>query len=123
MAVTGKYDYLLAILKSRTQLDAEINAFYNTFDRIFLEIYPDFADQISEMLSVPLKVSDTHLTAEMRIVALIKLGIDNTGDISSMLCYTPQTVYNLRSSFRAKLAVDEQEFFRRLNLISPIVAE
>lgn len=123
MAVTGKYDELLTLLKSRNQIDAEINAFYSAFDRIFLDIYPDFADRVSEMLTAPLKISDSRLTAEMRVIAMIKLGIDNTAEIASVLCYTPQTVYNLRSSFRSKLAVDEPEFFRRLNLFTPIVEE
>lgn len=121
MVVTGRYDDALASLKSASHIDNEQNVFYRSFDSIFLSIYPDFVMQVNEMLTGAAKSADHHLSAEMRIIALMKLGIENTGDISAMLRYSPQTVYNLRSSIRSKMTVEKDEFYHRLDLIMPVV--
>lgn len=114
MVVVGKYDDLLASLKSKTRIDAEMNAFYEAFDSMFLYLYPDFVYQISAMMANPSKPRRRRLSTEMRIIALMKLGIEDTDEISAMLCYSPRTIYNLRTLIRSKLTVSVDEFYRRL---------
>ena len=122
MAVVGKYDDILASLKSKAKIDAEMDRFYDAFDRMFLEIYPDFVTQVNAMMSMPSKPRRSHLSTEMRIIALMKLGIEDTGEISAMLRYSPRTIYNLRTLIRSKLTVDKDEFYRRLASIAPVMA-
>ena len=121
MAVVGKYDDLLASLRSKAQIDANMDTFYEAFDRMFLSIYPDFVSRISAMIENPSKPRRSSLSTEMRIIALMKLGIENTDDISAMLRYSPRTIYNLRTLIRSKLTVSVDEFYRRLASIQSAI--
>lgn len=42
------------------------------------------------------------LTTELRIFALVRLGVTESSEISALLFYTPRTIYNYRSSVKSK---------------------
>ena len=121
MAVVGKYDDLLASLRSKAQIDANMDTFYEAFDP-YVSLYISrfcLADQCYDRK--PSKPRRSSLSTEMRIIALMKLGIENTDDISAMLRYSPRTIYNLRTLIRSKLTVSVDEFYRRLASIQSAI--
>jgi len=86
---------------------------FRNFDTAFIDIFPDFLQTVNGCLKpesriVPKKTE--ILSTELRILALVKLGIDDSTKIAEMLQCSVKTVYNLRSGFKARLAVPEEEF-------------
>lgn len=88
---------------------------FHNFDTAFVDIFPDFLQTVNSCLKpeaqiVPKKTE--ILSTELRILALIKLGIEDSTKIAEMLQCSVKTVYNLRSGLKARLAVPEEEFKR-----------
>jgi len=91
----------------------EIKEFFGNFDAIFLNIYPNFIDEFNTLLlegeQITPKAGDI-LTPELRVYALIRLGITDSSKIASFLHYSPQTVYNYKLKIKNKLAISKEEF-------------
>ena len=88
---------------------------FQNFDSAFLNIFPGFIPAVNACLKpeeqiVPKKTE--LLTTELRILALIKLDIQDSAKIAEMLHCSIKTVYNLRSTLKARLAIPEEEFNR-----------
>ena len=93
-------DELLAELRDAERTGRELDNFYRMFDDIFLNIYPTFVDDFNALLSDEGKVSlpkGGGLNAELRIYALVRLGINDSTKIASLLHYSVQTIYNYRN--------------------------
>lgn len=111
-----KSGYTQEILKIENNQSAktqsEIDSLFSDFDNTFLELYPDFIGQINNLLLENCHYSvkdEKKMNTELRILALLKLGISDNKAISSFLRITVQTVYNYRSKIKAK-AVNENDF-------------
>ena len=108
---TSQWEKAYDTVKSDRLEARDIATFHEMFDNAFLSMYPDFVDRINSVMSEPIVLkSDGQLTPELRLAAMIKLGMKSTDEIARMLHYSAQTVYNLRSSLRLKLAVGWDEF-------------
>lgn len=112
-AVEKKLDELYKILKSREMIDNELKELYENFDNIFLHLYPNFVDQFNSFLVEDerfiLKPNEL-LNVELRIFALIRLGITDSSKIASFLHYSANTIYSYRTRVRNKAAVPREEF-------------
>lgn len=98
---------------SREQYEAELKNFYKTFDTSFLSLYPTFVDELNALLTeegrlVP-KEGDL-LNTELRIFALIKLGITQSSHIASLLRYSVNTIYNYRAHVKNSALSDRGNF-------------
>lgn len=104
-ASAGKYDELVSMLKSSEIVENELKDFYQNFDTAFLNIFPDFVVQFNELLTpedrIILKQTDS-LNTELRVFALIRLGITDSTKIANFLRYSVTTIYNYRSKYRNK---------------------
>lgn len=112
-AKNNQLDELFTMLKSNTMIEAELKELYETFDSIFLKIYPNFIEEFNELLLPEERIypkQDELLTTELRIYALIRLGITDSNKIASFLRYSLRTVYNYRTKVRNKSAVSRDEF-------------
>jgi hypothetical protein len=111
--VTNKTKELLELTKSKQVIDTEIKVFYDNFDESFLQIYPNFITQFNALLKkdhqVILKSSDELLNSELRIYALIRLGITNSAKIAKILRYSINTIYNYRVKIKNN-AIDRERF-------------
>lgn len=107
----AQYGKALEKIKQEKDESPDIGAFQEMFDAAFLSMFPDFVDKLNQYFQQPLdyKVSD-RLTPELRLAALMKIGITSTKDISEMFQYSAQSVYNLRSTLRGMLKVSWEEF-------------
>lgn len=84
------------------------------FDQAFLELYPDFVEKFN-MLLVPQSryaLEEGHLNTELRIFALIRLGISDVTQIANFLHCSPQTIYNYKSKIK-KAAIEGGEKFEQ----------
>jgi tetratricopeptide (TPR) repeat protein len=96
-----------------TLIPNEQKELFGNFDAIFLNLYPKFVEQFNAMLKNEEKIvpkSGDILTPELRVYALIRLGITDSGKIATLLHYSPQTVYNYKNKIKSKLAITEEEF-------------
>lgn len=98
-------DELYVLLKSNQMIERELKEFYHNFDTSFLKIFPKFIEEFNRMLPeeehlVP--KSNELLTAELRIFALIRLGITDSNQIAAFLRYSITTIYTYRSRIRKK---------------------
>lgn len=78
------------------------------FDTIFLSIFPNFVSDFNNLLRPEERIVLKHdklLTPELRIYALIRLGITENAQIAEFLHYSIQTVYNYRQKMRNKALV------------------
>ena len=112
-AVSGKFTELTQLLKSSDQVERELNDFYLNFDGAFLKIYPDFVSQFNQLLQESDRVypkNQNSLTPELRIFALMRLGITDAAKIAGFLRFSITTIYNYRSKYRNKSLLPREEF-------------
>lgn len=104
---------LIAELKSTKVIEDEVAELYHNFDTIFLNLYPSFIEDFNSLLreeEIILPKKNELLNTELRIFALIRLGIDDSVKIASFLRYSLRTVYNYRTKVRNKAKGDREEF-------------
>ncbi|VXB70646.1 Transcriptional regulator [Flavobacterium sp. 9AF] len=111
--ITNKTNELLDLTKSKQVIDNELKIFYKNFDESFLHIYPNFIQQFNDLLKenekIAVKNSEELLNTELRIYALIRLGITNSAKISKILRYSVNTIYNYRVKIKNS-AINRSEF-------------
>jgi len=108
-----KYIELYEMTKSKQIVDLEIEEFYTNFDNTFLHIYPDFVEELNALLKkdeVIILKKDEVLNTELRIYALIRLGITDSSKIAELLRYSVNTIYNYRVKIKNKAAIARDEF-------------
>ena len=121
LRVTAKskdLDDILRVLKSDAYIDAERKTLYDEFDATFLGVFPDFVKQLNGLLREDARIGADlppgKLSNELRIFALIRLGVTESAQIARFLKKSPSTVYNYRVKLRNAAACDRDEFERKL---------
>ena len=109
----GNDKYLIEEIEALPPIEDDIREFYQMFDRTFINLYPDFVDEFNALLAdgeaiVP--KGDDILTPELRVFALIKLGITESSKIAALLHYSANTVYNYRAKIKNKARGDRELF-------------
>lgn len=108
----------MTALKSKEFMEKALEDFYNQFDATFLDLFPDFIPQLNELLQDDRKVTyhskERLLTTELRVLALIRLGVDDSVKIASFLRRSVSTVYNYRVKMRNASVSDRDEFEKRI---------
>ena len=114
---------LLKSLNTHKMEEEETQMFYNRFDKAFMELYPGFVTELNKLLlpESQLEVPTTHtLTTEIRIYALMRLGVTDSQEIATLLHYSTQTIYNYKSGMRAK-AINRDTFESDVNRLCHII--
>jgi hypothetical protein len=99
----------------------EMQQFYIHFDNTFLTIYHNFVTEFNRLLKPSHQIYPKQgelLTTELRIFALIRLGIDSSAKIAKLLCYSPNTIYNYRASMRNASLGDRETFEERVKALN-----
>ena len=113
LIVAGKLPELREMTKNPELSHTELKELYANFDRIFLQIYPDFVKDFNTLLKpdeqIVLKRGEI-LNTELRIYALVRLGLNDSVKISRFLHCSVQTVYNTRQSIRNKAIIPKEDF-------------
>ena len=117
---TGQLDDLYKTVNSSSFVANELKEFFYTFDSVFLKLYPKFVNDFNNLLQENERIYPKEgelLTPELRVFALIRLGISDSGKIATFLHYSSQTVYNYRLKVRSKSFLSKEDF---LNMVQKI---
>jgi hypothetical protein len=113
LAMASRFDDLFKAIKSDQFIRDERKEFYHQFDKSFLELFPNFINSFNELLVEEGRLSpkpNELLNTELRIFALIRLGVTDSNAIAHFLGYSLATVYNYRSRMKHRSIVDKDEF-------------
>ena len=107
LARDRKLEELYAELKSSQTINSGIRMFHQNFDEAFLNIYPAFINEVNKLLTpdnafVISEGDSRRLTTELRILALIRLGISDNQDIADILRSSITTIYTYRSKLKSR---------------------
>lgn len=109
---SGHADDLLRMAHSGRLAGERNEDIFQMFDDTFLDLYPDFISQINTLLrpdeQLPVPAGDS-LTTELRIYALVRLGVSESKTISQVLHISPATVYTYRNRMRNR-AINRDTF-------------
>ncbi len=110
--VAGQIDDLYKLTSSTRMLDKDVEELYNNFDTAFLRLYPNFVEEFNNLLKKEehYKLKKGELNTELRIFALIRLGITDSNQISVFLRYSLRTIYNYRSKVKRKSIINNDHF-------------
>ena len=103
LAQGHQWDELYKKLKASESMSDEKDRFYSDFDELFLNLHPDFLEKFNALLKPDAQFipkGNELLTTELRIFALIRLGISDSAQIAKFLSYSLTTIYNYRSRVR-----------------------
>lgn len=111
--VAHNFDEVKGLTKSHELSHGEIKELYQNFDSIFLKVYPNFVDDFNTLLRPDERVAMKKpgvLTTELRIYALVRLGINDSVKIARFLHCSTQSVYNARMKMRIKSDISKEQF-------------
>lgn len=112
----GRYDTVKECV-SQENLDKERNEMYNAFDEAFLSLYPNFVEKFNELFDESqrhARKSEHSLTSEMRIFALIRLGINDSERIAQFLDYSVHTVNTYKTRTKNRSLIDNNLFEQKI---------
>ena len=109
---SNQMNALLKLSKSKQLIYNELEIFNRNFDESFLHIHPNFIESVNKLLKPENQISihnSSKLNTEMRILALIKLGITRSSNIAKILRFSVNTIYNYRAAINNR-ALDKDTF-------------
>jgi hypothetical protein len=109
---SNKYKALLDLTKSKQIKDNELKIFYKNFDEAFLKIYPNYVKDFNNLMKDKYQFNlnnENELNTELRIFALIRLGVSSSSKISKILRYSVNTIYNYRAAVKNN-SIDRDKF-------------
>jgi hypothetical protein len=101
-------------------MEHEMENFYRSFDDTFLSIYGSFVQDFNDLLKPEARITPKpgeRMTVEMRIFALILLGITSSAKIAELLCYSPNTISNYRVKMKNNCLGNRDTFEQRIQHI------
>lgn len=114
---------LLSQMSSSRLSEEETISFMNHFDKAFLNLYPTFINEFNTLLrddaKMPMSKANT-LTTELRIFALIRLGVKESSEIANLLFYSPQTIYNYRHKVKT-MAINPESFEEKVTKLCTVI--
>jgi hypothetical protein len=96
-------DAVVRLLKQPSFADSEFKTLLADFDAAFLGIFPDFVDKVNEHMKPEHRLtmpSEGELSTELRILALIRMGITKRPKIAKVLNMSVNTVYSYHCNLR-----------------------
>lgn len=111
--LTNQITELLHLTRSNSILEEALNELYENFDSAFLNLYPNFIEQFNSLLQENEQIrpkKNNTLNTELRIFALIRLGITDSSQIAEFLHYSVNTIYNYRAKVKNKARISREDF-------------
>lgn len=121
-----QWDDIKKLTDGKTIEKDMLREFYNNFDTIFLHLYPHFVSDFNSLLQPDKQIVPKEgelLTTELRIYALVRLGITDSVKIADFLHCSPQTVYNYRFKIRNNANMSKADFLEAVKTLGQIVIE
>lgn len=109
----NQYNDLLRMTSSEHLKEDELKELLENFDSVFLHLFPTFIDDFNALLRKEERIIPTDrnsLNTDLRIFALIRLGIDESSKIAEFLHYSPNSIYAYRARIKNKAAGNRDNF-------------
>lgn len=124
MVKNKQYNELYSMTKSSEVKEQELEELYANFDKVFLNLFPNFVEDLNGLLKEECQIhlsSPNKLSAIVRVFALIRLGIDNSTKIAEFLHYAVNTIYNYRAKLRNGAINDRNEFEKKVRELGTLM--
>lgn len=108
----GQIEDLYHLMKTGKMEEEQRQLFYKEFDDAFMHIYPTFVSDVNKLMRDGMKFSDDdsgNLTPELRILAFMRMGLDDSGKIARFLNLSVNTIYTYRNRMKNR-AINRDEF-------------
>lgn len=116
----NQYADLLRMTGSEQLKEDELKELFDNFDAVFLRLFPTFVDEFNSLLRPEEHIvpsGKSRLNTDLRIFALIRLGIDESSKIAEFLHYSPNSIYTYRARIKNKAAGNRDDFEQRVKEI------
>jgi tetratricopeptide (TPR) repeat protein len=117
-----KYDDL-QLMANNINIKKERETLFNTFDQVFIKIFPNFVEEFNTLFSKENQIwpkENEVLTTDLRIFALMRMGITDTETIAKILEYSEKTIYVYKMRIKAKAIIHGDEFDHRIMAIKAV---
>lgn len=124
MVKNKQYNKLYSMTKSSEVKEQELEELYANFDKVFLNLFPNFVEDLNGLLKEECQIhlsSPNKLSAIVRVFALIRLGIDDSTKIAEFLHYAVNTIYNYRAKLRNGALNDRNEFEKKVRELGTLM--
>jgi hypothetical protein len=119
---TKRYEDI-KIIVNNINLTKEREELFINFDKAFLKIFPNFVNSFNSFFSEENHVKllpNQLLNSDLRIFALIRLGVTDTEKIAHILEYSVNTIYNYKARIKGKSNITNEEFEQAVMTIKAI---
>lgn len=120
--MTKKVDEIKFIVEN-INIKREREGLYHNFDLVFLKLFPDFVTVFNSLFKPEDRIvlkEDQLLNTELRIFALIRMGIHDNEKIAKILDYSVTTIYTYKTRIRSKSIIPNDEFDKQIMTIRAI---
>ena len=120
--LTKKQDDIRFIVDS-INIKRERDELYHNFDRVFLKLFPNFIEVFNSFFKEEDRIhlkEDQLMNTELRIFALIRMGIHDNEKIAKILDYSVTTIYTYKTRIRSKSILENDNFDRQIMNIRAI---
>ena len=120
MVKSKDLDALYKITEGNELRDQNLTELYEMFDSTFLHLFPNFVDDFNALLRPECRITlpnQGKLNTDVRIFALIRLGIEDSSRIAEFLHYSVNTIYNYRAKIKNGAQGDRDNFESQVKLI------
>lgn len=115
-----KMEEMNELVNSEGFKDKQLDELFANFDSAFLHLFPRFVERFNTLLKPEERIllaDSRRLNTTVRIFALIRLGIEDSGKIAEFLHYSVNTIYNYRARVKNAALCDRDEFEERVKQI------
>ena len=120
LAHKQQFEQLTDIVDSQRFTQDQLNAFYADFDEAFLELFPNFVNDVKSLLvpEADIRIKDgERLNTDLRVLALIRLGITDSKQIANFLRHSLSTIYNSRTRMRNLYKGEREQFEKNIAIL------
>lgn len=117
-----KYDDI-QLLANNINIKKERDTLFYTFDHVFIKIFPNFIEEFNALFNKEDQIWPKEhevLTTDLRIFALMRMGISDTETIAKILEYSEKTIYVYKMRIKAKALIHGDEFDQRIMAIKAV---
>lgn len=115
MMKNREYEELYNTTRSQESKTQQLEELFGSFDAAFLHLFPNFVSEVNKLLKPEERMElekDKRMNTDLRILALIRLGIDDSSKIAEFLNYSVNTIYNYRARLKTNAIVERDDFER-----------
>jgi tetratricopeptide (TPR) repeat protein len=111
-----KWDDIITLVKG-TNLKKEREELLRNFDKVFLKLFPEFIQRFNDLFPSADKIDQKDqefLNTDLRIFALIRMGIHENEKIARILEYSVNTINTYKTRIKNRSLVPNEEFEQRI---------